>query len=102
MKEEEKQRTWEEHKRLCEMAGLTRREYARRNQLSYDVFCRWCRKLKKPENSKKLNPALFHKVIQPSFHGNQNIRLCFPNGMMLELPGNISPDRISEIVGLWV
>lgn len=102
MKEEEKQRTWEEHKRLCEMAGLTRREYAQRNQISYDVFCRWCRKLKMPDSPKKLNPVLFQKVLQPSFYGNQYLKLCFPNGMILEIPGDFTVNRISEVVGLWV
>lgn len=80
-------RFWPAHVRALEASGLSRREYCRRQRLSYHALTYWVRKLRQTSGS-ALPPAL---VEVPTCSALLLRRSCPPFRL------HLGPDRLLEI-----
>ena len=103
-KNEEQKNYWGRHIEAWKSSGVSKREYAEANKLSRSAFYYWCVKLSREpiqETGKALTPGVFKRIaIQSSY--SSSFKVCFPNGLILEIPEEISTAKLSEIMGLWV
>ena len=84
-----RQQFWLEHSRSCEAAGDSYQDYAKRHDLNVNTFNVMRRRLRLlgvvvglPEGGVQL----FKKIpIQPKTSIFSEVRLCFPNGVCVEL-----------------
>jgi len=84
-----RQKFWLGHFRSCEAAGNSYRDYAKRHGLNINSFHSMRRRLLRLGvilDSPKRSRPLFRKVpVQPRSDIFLEIRLCFPNGVCVEL-----------------
>jgi hypothetical protein len=83
------QKFWLEHSRSCEAAGDSYQDYAKRHDLNistFHVMRRRLRLLGVAVGLPKGDVQRFKKIpIQPKASTFSEVRLCFPNGVCVEL-----------------
>jgi len=77
-----------------ESADQTRIEFCRRHNLSVSVFAYWRKKY--VEQHKTVNQDF--KEILPQL--NEQVEICYPNGVKINLPANGQIATIQALIGL--
>ncbi len=86
-----------EHITAWQASGLTQGVYCQQHELNVKTFSRWFRayRLSKPP----AKPLLMPVEIKPaSTQAIESLWLRLPKGQALELPGNISPRWLAELL----
>jgi hypothetical protein len=86
-----------EHIKAWQASGLTQGVYCQQHELNVKTFSRWFRayRLSKPP----AKPLLMPVEIKPATtQAIESLWLRLPKGQALELPGNISPRWLAELL----
>jgi hypothetical protein len=87
-----------EHMKAWQASGLTQADYCRQQGLNVKTFSRWFRACQLSKQPAK--PLLLPVEIKPAAttQAIESIWLRLPKGQSLELPGNISPRWLAELL----
>lgn len=83
----EKERFWKEQAKLQRESGLSRKDWCRNHQLSYDQFGYWERKWRQQSAPTRLLPVNLNKLAETSDHSQPeaSCTLVFKNGNELKI-----------------
>lgn len=86
-----------EHIKIWQASGLTQAVYCQQHELNVKTFSRWFRayRLSKPPAKLLLMPV---EIKPATTQAIESLWLRLPNGHSLELPGNISPRWLAELL----
>lgn len=86
-----------EHIQIWQASGLTQAVYCQQQGLNAKTFSRWFKTYQLSNQSAK--PLLIPVEIKPSAtQATVSLWLRLPTGQALELPGNISPRWLAELL----
>ena len=87
-----------EHIKTWQVSGLTQAVYCQQQGLNAKTFSRWFKTYQSSKQPAK--PLLIPVEIKPAatLQAPESIWLRLPKGQALELPGNISPRWLAELL----
>jgi len=97
-------RYWRAHLQALGKSGLSRAEYCRRHDLSYDAMTYWLRKNLKGDSSQQ--PTLVPVALQSRMNGPvQNssgnvVRVVLPGEVVVEVNDNFSPSTLASVLSV--
>ena len=97
------QRHWQAHLTAQEQSGLSRAEYCRQHQLSYDASTYWNQKLFKPINKgRTLVPVTFSPNIikNPFSVAEATLKVILPDKIAIEVSDNFSPVTLTRLLAV--
>jgi len=86
------------HIEAWQVSGLSQRAYCRQHGLNAKTFGNWLRIYR---NSRRMNaevPTLIPVTIKPTVSSTELLYLHVSNGHMLQLPANVSPQWLGELL----
>jgi len=95
------QRHWEAHLTAQKQSGLSRAEYCRQHQLSYDASTYWNQKLSKPINKgTTLVPVAFKpNTIKSSVSEVEaTLKVVLPDKIAIEVSDDFSPATLTRLL----
>lgn len=87
----------QKHIRAWQESGLSQVAYCRQHKLNAKTFTNWLRIYRKEQVNVKV-PPMIPVVIEPSVSSTGSLWLHWSNGHALELPANVSPRWLSELL----
>lgn len=99
----ESEEFWAGHQERWQKSGISKQEYAKREGLSKETFYKRSQRLEGGKKIKEgvLDPVFFSKV-EAENKSPYELRLRFPNGVILEIPGEMPFSRQAEMLKLWI
>ena len=94
-------RHWEAHLTAQKQSGLSRAEYCRQHQLSYDASTYWNQKLSKPINKgMTLVPVTFSPNIikSPVSVAEATLKVVLPDKVAIEVSDNFSQATLTRLL----
>ncbi len=93
-----RQRFWLEHLKACREQGLSLKAYARNHNLSVSALYTANSALKRRATSIAPNTPAPKLVPVRLASGPSMIRVLLPNGVVVELPESIDPERVQVLL----
>ena len=94
-----REKQMQEHIQAWQNSKLTQQEYCSRNQLSFNTFYYWLKKIKEREQSLGAGfVALRFKDQRPSTVGS--VEIHYPNGVRLSVPVSTDLRLVSRLIRL--
>jgi transposase-like protein len=78
-------------------SGISKAEFASREDLSKNAFYYWCRKFEEGNAPADL-PGFTHIGSVPGFQKEPFVRINYPSGVSIEFFGQVSPDSIKNLL----
>lgn len=84
------------HIEAWQASGLTKTAYCHQVGLNVKTFARWCRLARQAAGADA--PALIPVRLQPEPSVSGALSLRWPQGLVLEIPGSVSPHWLGELL----
>lgn len=85
---------WLNHYQQFKAAGITQREYCRKNDLGYWTFNKWKREFDQKDSSTSLQPL----PIKYNLSLAENFEIVLPGNIRITIPENFSEQTLSKIL----
>ena len=93
MNQEQKRHHWDQILEQQRNSNLTIKQFCLDNDINYQTFHYWFKKINKPEEQTQVQPI----VVNESYDDHTNVVvLTFDNGIRAELPTNLSASQINH------
>lgn len=94
---------WQAHISAWRRSGLSRKEYCRQQQLSYDAFVYWKGKLdNKVADSISLVPVAIQGIVAPGnqLQGEPGLKIDLGNRCKIEVYDGFAPTTLAQVISV--
>ena len=85
------------HIKVWQMSGLTQAAYCREHGLNGKTFGGWLRAYRDVQKRNQ-RTALIPVTVKPTAPASNHLKLCCSSGHTLELPADVSPQWLGELL----